>query len=34
VVQATVFVAAVFFVVVNFVIDLLYTILDPRIRYE
>jgi peptide/nickel transport system permease protein len=34
VVQASVFVAAVFFVVVNFVIDLLYTILDPRIRYE
>jgi len=33
VVQAVVFVAAVFFVVVNFVIDLLYTILDPRIRY-
>jgi ABC-type dipeptide/oligopeptide/nickel transport system permease component len=34
VVQASVFVAAVFFVVVNFAIDLLYTILDPRIRYE
>jgi len=34
VVQASVFVAAVFFVVVNFVVDLLYTILDPRIRYE
>jgi ABC-type dipeptide/oligopeptide/nickel transport system permease component len=34
VVQASVFVAAVIFVVVNFVIDLLYTILDPRIRYE
>jgi ABC-type dipeptide/oligopeptide/nickel transport system permease component len=34
VVQASVFVAAVFFVAVNFVIDLLYTILDPRIRYE
>jgi len=33
VVQAVVFVAAVFFVVVNFVIDLLYTVLDPRIRY-
>lgn len=34
VVQASVFVAAIIFVVVNFVIDLLYTILDPRIRYE
>jgi ABC-type dipeptide/oligopeptide/nickel transport system permease component len=34
VVQATVFVAAGFFVVINFVVDLLYTILDPRIRYE
>ena len=34
VVQASVFIAAVFFVGVNFVVDLLYTILDPRIRYE
>jgi peptide/nickel transport system permease protein len=34
VVQASVFIAAVFFVAVNFVVDLLYTILDPRIRYE
>jgi peptide/nickel transport system permease protein len=34
VVQASVFVAAVFFVLLNFVIDLLYTVLDPRIRYE
>jgi peptide/nickel transport system permease protein len=34
VVQATVFIAAVFFVVINCVVDLLYTILDPRIRYE
>jgi ABC-type dipeptide/oligopeptide/nickel transport system permease component len=34
VVQASVFVAAVFCVVVNFAIDLLYTMLDPRIRYE
>ncbi len=34
VVQASVFMAAVFFVGINFVVDLLYTILDPRIRYE
>ena len=34
VVQASVFIAAVFFVVINFVVDLLYTVLDPRIRYE
>jgi peptide/nickel transport system permease protein len=34
VVQASVFIAAGFFVVINFVVDLLYTILDPRIRYE
>jgi peptide/nickel transport system permease protein len=34
VVQASVFIAAAFFVVVNFVVDLLYTVLDPRIRYE
>lgn len=34
VVQATVFIAAVFFVAINCVVDLLYTVLDPRIRYE
>jgi peptide/nickel transport system permease protein len=34
VVQASVFIAAAFFVGINFVVDLLYTILDPRIRYE
>jgi peptide/nickel transport system permease protein len=34
VVQAAVFSAAVFFVGINFVVDLLYTVLDPRIRYE
>jgi ABC-type dipeptide/oligopeptide/nickel transport system permease component len=34
VVQASVVIAAAFFVAVNFVVDLLYTILDPRIRYE
>ena len=34
VVQASVFVAAAFFVVINFLVDLLYTCLDPRIRYE
>lgn len=34
VVQASVFIAAAFFVLINFVVDLLYTILDPRIRYE
>ena len=34
VVQASVFIAAAFFVVINFVVDLLYTVLDPRIRYE
>jgi ABC-type dipeptide/oligopeptide/nickel transport system permease component len=33
-VQASVFIAAAFFVLINFVVDLLYTILDPRIRYE
>ena len=30
----TVFITAVFFVGINCVVDLLYTILDPRIRYE
>ena len=34
VVQAAVFIAAAFFVGVNFVVDLFYTVLDPRIRYE
>ena len=34
VVQASVFIAAAFFVMINFVVDLLYTILDPRIRYD
>lgn len=34
VVQAAVFIAAAFFVVINLVVDLLYTMLDPRIRYE
>jgi peptide/nickel transport system permease protein len=34
VVQASVFIAAAFFVVINVVVDLLYTLLDPRIRYE
>jgi peptide/nickel transport system permease protein len=34
VVQASVFIAAVFFVAVNFIVDLLYTLLDPRIRYD
>jgi peptide/nickel transport system permease protein len=34
VVQASVFVAAAFFVGINFCVDLLYTLLDPRIRYE
>src|SRR5215467_790591 len=34
IVQASVFVAAAFFVGINFCIDLLYTLLDPRIRYE
>jgi ABC-type dipeptide/oligopeptide/nickel transport system permease component len=34
IVQAAVFVAAAFFVGINFLVDLLYTLLDPRIRYE
>jgi peptide/nickel transport system permease protein len=34
VVQAVVLSAAGFFVVINFIVDLLYTVLDPRIRYE
>jgi peptide/nickel transport system permease protein len=33
VVQGTVLVIAVGYVVINFVIDLLYTVLDPRIRH-
>ena len=32
VVQATVFVAAVVFVVINFILDLLYAWIDPKIR--
>jgi peptide/nickel transport system permease protein len=34
IVQASVFVAAAFFVGINFCVDLPYTLLDPRIRYE
>src|SRR5215467_2170872 len=34
IVQASVFVAAVFFVSINFLVDLLYTLLDPRIRSD
>jgi ABC-type dipeptide/oligopeptide/nickel transport system permease component len=34
IVQAAVFVTAAFFVGMNFLVDLLYTLLDPRIRYE
>src|SRR5262249_49681178 len=34
IVQASVFVAAVFFVSINFLVDLLYTLLDPPIRFE
>jgi peptide/nickel transport system permease protein len=33
-VQALVLLVAVFFIVINFVIDLLYAWLDPRIRYR
>jgi peptide/nickel transport system permease protein len=33
-VQSLVLLVAVFFIVVNFVIDLLYAWLDPRIRYR
>lgn len=34
VVQATVFLTAVMFIAVNLIVDLVYAILDPRIRYE
>lgn len=34
VVQAVVFMGAVFFLIVNFLVDILYGALDPRIRYE
>jgi ABC-type dipeptide/oligopeptide/nickel transport system permease component len=34
IVQAVVFIAALCFVVINLVVDLLYTVLDPRIRYD
>ena len=33
-VQSTVFVIAFMFVIVNLVVDLLYSVIDPRIRYE
>jgi peptide/nickel transport system permease protein len=33
-VQSLVLLVAVFFIVVNFIIDLLYAWLDPRIRYR
>jgi ABC-type dipeptide/oligopeptide/nickel transport system permease component len=33
-VQGTVMIFAVTFVLVNLLVDLLYTYLDPRIRYE
>jgi peptide/nickel transport system permease protein len=33
-VQALVLLVAAFFIVVNFLIDLLYAVLDPRIRYR
>ena len=33
-VQALVLLVAAFFIVVNFLIDLLYAALDPRIRYR
>ena len=32
-IQALVMLIAVFFIFVNFVVDLLYAVLDPRIRY-
>jgi len=34
VVQATVFLTAVMFIAVNLIVDLVYALLDPRIRYE
>ena len=33
-VQSTVFVIAFMFVIVNLVVDILYSVIDPRIRYE
>jgi peptide/nickel transport system permease protein len=33
-IQALVLLVAVFFVLINFVIDMLYALLDPRIRYR
>jgi peptide/nickel transport system permease protein len=33
-VQALVMLVATFFIIVNFVVDLLYALLDPRIRYN
>jgi len=32
-IQALVMLVAAFFIFVNFVVDLLYAVLDPRIRY-
>jgi len=32
VVQCTVFISAVLFIVINFVVDLIYGLLDPRVR--
>jgi ABC-type dipeptide/oligopeptide/nickel transport system permease component len=34
IVQATILIVAVIFVMANLIVDILYTILDPRIRYE
>jgi len=34
VVQATLVIVAVFFVLVNLAVDVLYAVLDPRIRYH
>jgi peptide/nickel transport system permease protein len=33
-VQALVMLVAAFFIIINFVVDLLYAVLDPRIRYS
>jgi len=33
-VQALVMLVATFFIIVNFIVDLLYAALDPRIRYR
>jgi ABC-type dipeptide/oligopeptide/nickel transport system permease component len=34
VVQATVLIGGVMIVIVNFFVDVLYAVIDPRIRYE